>query len=151
MNLRTGEIAKSRDRCRLRFEQRFQIDPWCSSAVVRADRRIAISSAMKLIRLLCAAAILAVETAAFGLSDSELDRIGRRVWQNECGGRRDGLTSWNVGEDFASLGIGHFIWYPKGMDGPFEESFPKLVRFYEQHGVKVPTWLRGDCPWTSRA
>src|SRR5687767_5521069 len=118
MNRRIEGIAKSRDRGRQQFKLRFQIDPWCSSAVVRGDRRIAISSAMKLIRLLCAAAILALESAAFGLSDSELDRIGRRVWQNECGGRRDGLTSWNVGEDFASLGIGHFIWYPKGMDGP---------------------------------
>jgi hypothetical protein len=90
-------------------------------------------------------------TSAFGLSDAELDRIGKRVWQNECGGTREGLTSWNSGEDFASLGIGHFIWYPKGMRGPFEESFPKLVKFLAEHGVKTAAWMGGDCPWTSRA
>lgn len=88
---------------------------------------------------------------AFALSDSELDRIGRRVWQNECGGTREGLTSWNSGENFASLGIGHFIWYPKGVSGPFEESFPKLVSFLGANGVKTPAWLDGDCPWPTRA
>src|SRR6188474_258742 len=85
---------------------------------------------------------------ARALSPKELDAIGRRVWQNECGGTRDGLTSWNAGEGFASLGIGHFIWYPKGPHGPFEESFPKLVKFLAANGAKVPEWLHAaDCPW----
>ena len=85
------------------------------------------------------------------LTDRELDSIGRRVWQNECAGTRDGLTSWNAGEDFASLGIGHFIWYPAGARGPFEESFPALVRFLAAQGAKVPGWLDGPCPWRTRA
>ncbi|HEY2711976.1 MAG TPA: hypothetical protein VGI60_05630 [Chthoniobacterales bacterium] len=80
--------------------------------------------------------------------------IGRRIWQNECGGTIAGLTSWNVGEDFASLGIGHFIWYPAGQRGPFEESFPTFLHFAEQHGAKVPEQViaRSDapCPWNSR-
>ena len=38
--------------------------------------------------------------------------IGQRVWQNECAGSVQGLVSWNAGEGFPSLGIGHFIWYP---------------------------------------
>src|SRR5215213_2976804 len=94
----------------------------------------------------------ALVSSGYALTDSELDRIGRRVWQNECGGRRDGLTSWNAGENFASLGIGHFIWYPPGVEGPFEESFPKLVAWFGRTGVKVPGWLReaDDCPWSSR-
>ncbi len=62
-----------------------------------------------------------------------------------------GLTSWNSGEDFASLGIGHFIWYPAGRRGPFEESFPPLAIFLESQGVVVPKWSRGPCPWTSKA
>jgi hypothetical protein len=83
-------------------------------------------------------------------------KIGKRVWQNECGGTIPGLTSWNQGEDFASLGIGHFIWYPKGRQGPFEESFPKLVSFVSNRGAKLPTLLLGvgraqPCPWNSRA
>ncbi|MGZ5512150.1 MAG: hypothetical protein ACXWG7_02070, partial [Chthoniobacterales bacterium] len=61
---------------------------------------------------------------AITLSRADAQRIGRKVWQNECGGTIAGLTSWNAGENFASLGIGHFIWYPKDVRGPFEESFP---------------------------
>ncbi len=101
------------------------------------------------------AILLLTLAAAHGLalSDRELDSIGRRVWQNECGGTRDGLTSWNAGEDFASLGIGHFIWYPRGVRGPFDESFPPLMRFLEESGTKLPAWLKaGDpCPWGTRA
>ena len=85
--------------------------------------------------------------------DQSLAVIGRRVWQNECGGTREGLVSWNTGENFASLGIGHFIWYPKGVNGPFEESFPELLRFFAANAVRVPGWLTADtrCPWRTRA
>ena len=95
--------------------------------------------------------LLALSLPSLALSDKELDSIGHRVWQNECGGTREGLTSWNAGENFASLGIGHFIWYPKGVNGPFEESFPGLVKFLAANGAKTPGWLDGDCPWTTRA
>jgi hypothetical protein len=92
---------------------------------------------------------------AIGLSDAEALRIGKKIWQNECNGTVAGLTSWNAGEDFASLGIGHFIWYPRGKRGPFEESFPKLVSFISGRGAKLPKLLLGvgelPCPWNSRA
>jgi hypothetical protein len=50
--------------------------------------------------------------------------------------RRDvaGLTSWNVGENFASLGIGHFIVASGDAPGPFEESFPAFVRPVARRG-----------------
>jgi hypothetical protein len=93
--------------------------------------------------------------AAIEISPADAQRIGKRIWQNECGGTISGLTSWNVGENFASLGIGHFIWYPKGQRGPFDESFPKLVRFVSVHGAKLPQFLLPGhdtfCPWNSRA
>ncbi|MGB8170328.1 MAG: hypothetical protein WCF18_22690 [Chthoniobacteraceae bacterium] len=95
--------------------------------------------------------LLLFATHVFAISDAELDSIGRRVWKNECAGTRDGLTSWNAGEAFASLGIGHFIWYPKGTSGPFEESFPKLVKFFADNGQSVPQWVKDRCPWSSRA
>lgn len=85
------------------------------------------------------------------LSKQQLEVIGKKIWQNECGGRVDGLTSWNAGEQFASLGIGHFIWYPKGYAGPFDESFPRLAKFLSEEGAKVPEWVKdGPCPWSSR-
>ena len=90
--------------------------------------------------------------SAINLSPAETQRIGKKVWQNECNGTLAGLTSWNEGENFASLGIGHFIWYPKGARGPFEESFPQFVDFVSARGAKLPELLlaRGSCPWNSR-
>lgn len=87
------------------------------------------------------------------LDEAAAAAIGRKIWQNECGGTVEGLTSWNAGEDFPSLGIGHFIWYVPGRSGPFQESFPPLLAYMKERGVAVPAWLaeaRG-CPWTSRA
>lgn len=90
-------------------------------------------------------------TGGARLSAAQIDRVGRRIWQNECGGTLAGLTSWNAGEDFASLGIGHFIWYPQGRSGPFEESFPPLVAFFNARGIATPVWTRGACPWPTKA
>jgi len=91
---------------------------------------------------------------AITLSRSDALKIGKRIWQNECNGTIAGLTSWNEGENFASLGIGHFIWYPKGQRGPFEESFPKLVGFMTTRGVRLPALVaragEQPCPWSSR-
>jgi hypothetical protein len=82
-------------------------------------------------------------------------KIGRKIWLNEAGGRRDAITSWNAGEEFASLGIGHFIWYPITAKPPFEEGFPGLVTFLRKGKTPVPAWLDKTqipaCPWTSRA
>jgi len=91
--------------------------------------------------------------AAINLSPAETRRIGNRIWQNECGGTVAGLTSWNTGENFASLGIGHFIWYPKGLRGPFDESFPKFVEFAGARHAKLPAVLlaKDGCPWKSHA
>lgn len=94
-------------------------------------------------------------SSAITLAHADVQRIGKKIWQNECNGTISGLTSWNQGEDFASLGIGHFIWYPKGRRGPFEESFPKVVSFVSKRGAKLPTILlhgaEQPCPWNSRA
>jgi hypothetical protein len=87
------------------------------------------------------------------ISDADALRIGKRIWQNESNGTLAGLTAWNAGENFASLGIGHFIWYPQDVRGPFEESFPKLLAFARERHVATPAWLNQSsaCPWNSRA
>ena len=87
------------------------------------------------------------------ISDADARRIGKRIWQNESNGTVAGLTAWNAGENFASLGIGHFIWYPQGVHGPFDESFPKLLAFARERDVAIPAWLNQSsaCPWNARA
>ena len=94
---------------------------------------------------------LEASVRAIQLSPEAASKIGRKVWENESGGSVGGLVSWNSGEAFPSLGIGHFIWYPKANRGPFEESFPELVLFYKQRGVDIPDWLSGPAPWRTRA
>jgi len=109
------------------------------------------------LRFLAAALLLLGVSAGLAseikVGDAEADRIGQKIWRNECGGTRDGLTAWNKGEDFPSLGIGHFIWYPSGKRGPFKESFPALKDYLQSQGVELPGWLAAAkaCPWTDRA
>lgn len=108
-------------------------------------------------RALCAALALTLTTATltaaeFTIPPATAAKIGQRIWQNECAGSVAGLTSWNTGENFASLGIGHFIWYPEGVRGPYQESFPALVAHLTARGARVPAWLAKEkaCPWPDR-
>ena len=105
---------------------------------------------MRAVFLIFLTATFTAAAANIELTDKQAREIGKRIWQNECAGTISGLTSWNAGEEFPSMGIAHFIWYPDGYRGPFEESFPGLVRFLDSRGHKVPDWTRGACPWPDR-
>ena len=92
------------------------------------------------------------QTTASNLTAAQKNKIGRKIWQNECGGTVDGLTTWNAGEEFPSMGIGHFIWYPAGFNGRFEESFPQFIAYARQQGSQPPAVaLQRHSPWTSKA
>ncbi len=91
------------------------------------------------------------------LSDSDFDWVAARIYQNEASGNPRYLTWWGEGEDFPSFGIGHFIWFPAGVDAPFDETFPALVAFLQRQsppGLQMPGWLRGlqpfKAPWTNK-
>lgn len=79
-----------------------------------------------------------------------VQELGQRIWQNECAGSVQGLVSWNAGEAFPSLGIGHFIWYPAGVQEAFDESFPTFVRYARSKGVQVPAFFNGPAPWADK-
>lgn len=88
---------------------------------------------------------------ASNLTASQKAAIGKKIWQNECGGTVAGLTTWNAGEEFPSMGIGHFIWYPAGFKGRFSESWPQFVAFARQRGADVPAvGLEAHSPWNSK-
>lgn len=80
--------------------------------------------------------------------------IGERIFANECNLKIPCLTSWNAGEDFPSLGIGHFIWYREGQEDVFVESFPALLAYYEKKDIAIPAWIAAlpqrDSPWPDR-
>ena len=128
-------------------------------------------------KLLILASIMAISMASFGLSNknvakipskpdamdtnkkagltiskAELDVVAEKIFKNEAGGKREDLVYWNTGEDFPSLGIGHFIWYKQGQRGRFAESFPQLVAYYRKHDIKLPKIVEENSysPWESR-
>ena len=86
------------------------------------------------------------------ISKSELNAIGEKIFKNEAAGKKKNLVYWNEGENFPSLGIGHFIWYKQGEPGIFEESFPQLVEFLKSKNVKLPKIMAENkySPWKSR-
>lgn len=99
-------------------------------------------------------ALTAIADPIVNITQEDAMRIGVKIWHNECAGKISGLTSWNEGEKFASLGIGHFIWSPDKHIGFNEEGFPQLLKYMENNGITIPVWLQGEkvppCPWPTR-
>lgn len=96
-----------------------------------------------------------VSDISLALKPAQLDWIGQQIFQNECAGQFRCLVHWNDGEAFPSLGIGHFIWYPKDVEAGFVESFPTLIDYMAQRQRSIPDWLRElkpfDAPWADKA
>ena len=90
--------------------------------------------------------------SALKLTAAQKASIGRKIWQNESAGKVSGLTAWNDGEEFPSMGIGHFIWYPKGFNGRWTETWPEFVKYATSRGLQVPAVGQlADCPWSNKA
>jgi len=80
--------------------------------------------------------------------------IANMIFKNECQMKTDCLVAWNEGEDFLSLGIGHFIWYPTGRSDRYRESFPELVRELESQQFipkAIHEMIANGPPWKTRA
>jgi hypothetical protein len=86
------------------------------------------------------------------ISFEQAQSLSNRIWKNECAGKIEGLTTWNEGEDFASLGIGHFLWYPSQRKQVFGETFPDVLLFIQSCGVPLPKWIEIEkgCPWRNK-
>jgi chemotaxis protein histidine kinase CheA len=89
-----------------------------------------------------------------GLSESELRAIGDKIFRNESGGDIDKLVHWNIGENFASMGIGHFTWYPAGRRNRYGNTFPGLLDHLQSNGVRLPVWVQKarhtGAPWRTK-
>lgn len=117
-------------------------------------RQLLSSAALSFLIVLLQACIHTPTSTLPTLSREESSWIGERIFANECNLKTACLTSWNTGEDFPSLGIGHFIWYRENQREVFVESFPQLLDFYDAQGVALPGWIAGleqrDSPWQTR-
>ncbi|PWQ94274.1 hypothetical protein [Leucothrix arctica] len=89
-----------------------------------------------------------------GLTDSEIRSIGDKIFKNESGGNIANLVHWNNGENFASMGIGHFTWYPAGRRARFGNTFPGLLDHLKANGVQLPVWVQqarySGAPWRTK-
>lgn len=132
-----------------------------------SSRRLQVGSSLAALSILCAGPgcrVAKAESEGYPAWDeivasNDFEEIGRKIFHNECSSRDDKLVWWNEVEEFASLGLAHFIWFPrtptKGQRPPFGESFPALLEFLESPeggGHVLPHWLTHDrhCPWGSR-
>lgn len=92
--------------------------------------------------------------AAVDISAVDPLPIAERIFKNECAVEADCLIEWNQGEDFLSLGLGHFIWYPPDRPSVFGESFRAYLQYARDAGEALPAWLDQTplpaCPWSSR-
>lgn len=89
----------------------------------------------------------------FHLSGADLHWIAERIAFNETANKPENLTFWNAKEPFPSFGIGHFIWIPKGVKVPYEQTFPQMVNFVSKK-LPAPSWLTSlkpmMPPWANR-
>lgn len=85
------------------------------------------------------------------LSKEASSKIAQKIWKNEGSSQKRQLVWWNKGEEFASCGIGHFIWYAKNRRMWFKESFPAMLKFLIKNGAKPPKWLTPNtpCVWSN--
>ncbi len=79
--------------------------------------------------------------------------LSRRIYLNECAGQEAYLLYWSEKEPFPSLGIGHFIWFPKGVNPSFEETFPQMLAYVSQRysaPLEIKRYLGQSAPWANR-
>jgi hypothetical protein len=105
----------------------------------------------------CSSGTVKAELGIPELGDAEYHWIAARIFENETNGKTKYLTYWGAGEDFPSMGIGHFIWFPEGVDAPFDETFPAMLDYVSARSsecVPLPEWLRQrppDAPWSDKS
>lgn len=88
------------------------------------------------------------------MTADELGCLQKMIFFNECSGRVERMLTWNADEDFPSFGLGHFIWYPQGKKGPYQDLFPAFLSFLEAQKSAIPAWIKAlptrEAPWQSR-
>jgi hypothetical protein len=88
------------------------------------------------------------------MTADELACLQQTIFFNECSGRIERMLTWNADEAFPSFGLGHFIWYPQGTKGPYQDAFPAFLSFLEAQQTEIPAWIKAlperEAPWQTR-
>lgn len=85
------------------------------------------------------------------VSEKELKLIADLVYQDNLSSRKD-LIHWYDGENFASLGIAGFTWYPQGTKANFGNTFPELLNYLDRRGITLPEGFKNQdySPWHNK-
>lgn len=102
--------------------------------------------------IICSIFVICSTIDLLSISKECKEKIGYQIFKSEARCNKELLVFWNEKESFPSLGIGHFIWYPKFQQYDFTQQFPDLCRYLKKRGVKLPKWLTPDlsAPWQTR-
>ena len=102
--------------------------------------------------LLIFSVIFSSSLNAKSISHSNYDLIAQKIYQNECAANPQNLLFWNEKEPFPSLGIAHFIWFPKGVTPAFEQVFPEFLAFVQRKAPQIPIPVSNfsNAPWQNR-
>ena len=107
-----------------------------------------------LIFWICSAPSLHAQSPETPMTANELGCLQKMIFFNECSGRVERMLTWNTDEDFPSFGLGHFIWYPQGKKGPYQDLFPDFLSFLEAQKTEIPAWIKAlptrEAPWKNR-
>lgn len=140
-----------------REEQAHGAFSFCDPAMVRTVCLKLHCACLSLLLCLAACGTANPQLEMPELGDAEYHWIAARIFENETNSRMEYLTYWGAGEDFPSMGIGHFIWFPEGVDAPFDETFPAMLDYVGQRSgecVRLPKWLQQrpvpDAPWSDK-
>lgn len=93
-------------------------------------------------------------TNSVSTQDDNLTKLADLIFYNEGAGIKSNLVHWNEGESFASMGIGHFLWYPANSNKLYKEQFPLLIEYMQSVNVDIPVSIKnainkGGAPWSS--
>lgn len=101
-----------------------------------------------------------ISSTSSPLSSDQRTKLINYIAQKEFSGNWRNSVGWNTKESFPSLGLGHYIWYPAGKRGPFDESFPQFIKFAKEKNpnLKFPETLKVDAngnippaPWATKS
>ncbi len=94
------------------------------------------------------------DSKAFEISKADTLGVAQRVFKNECDVEIGCLLEWNPGEEFLSLGLEHFTWYPANSPNNANEAFNSYLQYAKEAGEHLPDWLNKTpfpaCPWSNR-
>ena len=97
---------------------------------------------------------LTLKCNSHNLTKEQKKVLSQEIWKNETGKKEKFLVFWNPNEEFLSLGIGHFTWYPNGATKIYTQTFPSLLALFQKKDVLLPEWLKkatlNGSPWQNK-